>query len=210
MDTLNINHSQEPMRLFRSDFFERFTHTHPVVVLILWLPVVFFFLGRAITEAARVGGAWCIPVGFLIGLFAWSFTEYTLHRWAFHFQPRTPWQEKIAFLVHGVHHDQPQLKTRLVMPPVVSVPLALLFYGIFRLVVNVVLGAPYWFAPLFAGFVAGYVIYDMTHYATHHLPMRWGILKILKRQHMMHHYKTPDRCYGVTSPLWDIVFGTMA
>jgi sterol desaturase/sphingolipid hydroxylase (fatty acid hydroxylase superfamily) len=48
----------------------------------------------------------------------------------------------------------------------------------------------------------------LTHYATHHFPMRRGILKFLKRYHMQHHYKTPDQRFGVSSPLWDVVFGT--
>ncbi len=55
----------------------------------------------------------------------------------------------------------------------------------------------------------GYLIYDITHYATHHFTMRRGIFKFLKRYHLKHHYKTPDLRYGVSSPLWDWVFGTM-
>ncbi len=133
-----------------------------------------------------------------------------LHRFVFHYEPKTERQEKIFFLFHGVHHAQPQLKTRLVMPPVVSIPLAFLFYGLYYLVVAVLLGGPQWVAPLFSGFVVGYLIYVMTHYATHHFPMRSGYLKYLKRYHMMHHYKTPDQRFGVSSPLWDFVFGTAA
>jgi len=108
-----------------------------------------------------------------------------------------------------VHHAQPQLKTRLVMPPVVSVPMAFIFYGLFSLVVGAWIGAPQWIAPLFSGFIIGYLVYDLIHYATHHFPMRRGFLKFLKRYHMMHHYKTPDARFGVSSPLWDRVFGTM-
>jgi sterol desaturase/sphingolipid hydroxylase (fatty acid hydroxylase superfamily) len=63
--------------------------------------------------------------------------------------------------------------------------------------------------PLFAGFILGYLAYDLIHYATHHFMMRKGALKFLKRYHMQHHYKTPDRRFGVSSPLWDMVFGTM-
>jgi sterol desaturase/sphingolipid hydroxylase (fatty acid hydroxylase superfamily) len=55
----------------------------------------------------------------------------------------------------------------------------------------------------------GYLIYDITHYATHHFPMRGKVLKFLKRYHMQHHYKTPDQRFGVSSPLWDWVFGTL-
>ena len=94
------------------------------------------------------------------------------------------------------------------MPPPVSIPLALLFYAVFYLILDVVLGIPYWIAPTFAGFITGYLIYDMTHYATHHWAMRSGYLKFVKRYHMQHHYKTPDRRFGVSSPLWDMVFGT--
>jgi sterol desaturase/sphingolipid hydroxylase (fatty acid hydroxylase superfamily) len=94
------------------------------------------------------------------------------------------------------------------MPPIVSVPLALGFYGLFYLLLAVLLDARSWLPPMFSGFIAGYLIYDLTHYATHHFPMRWGPLKFLKRYHMQHHYKTPDKRFGVSSPLWDVVFGT--
>ena len=59
------------------------------------------------------------------------------------------------------------------------------------------------------GFMFGYLVYDLTHYATHHFPMRSGVLKALKRHHMQHHYKTPNLRYGVSSPFWDIVFRTL-
>jgi dihydroceramide fatty acyl 2-hydroxylase len=202
-----INHDKEPIRLFKSDFLEFFTHIHPAVVLAIWTPVVAYCLA----VAARPGGA--SPVGLslgcLAGLFLWTFAEYTLHRFVFHFPPRTPAQERLVFLFHGVHHAQPQCKTRLVMPPAVSVPLALLFYGAFHLILATLLGIPTWVAPTFAGFIAGYLVYDMTHYATHHFAMRRGFLKFLKRYHMQHHYKTPTARFGVSSPLWDVVFGTM-
>ena len=100
------------------------------------------------------------------------------------------------------------MKTRLVMPPVVSIPLAALFYGLFYLIFAVILKVPHWVAPLFSGFIIGYLIYDLTHYATHHFPMRRGYFKYIKRYHMQHHYKTPDARFGVSSPVWDWVFGT--
>jgi sterol desaturase/sphingolipid hydroxylase (fatty acid hydroxylase superfamily) len=94
------------------------------------------------------------------------------------------------------------------MPPAVSVPLALVFYLVFHLLLRSVLGLPQWIDPTFAGFIAGYLVYDMTHYATHHCRMRKGALKSLKRHHMQHHYRTPDQRFGVSSPFWDILFGT--
>ena len=207
---IEILHDEEPVRLFDSDFLEFFTHIHPAVVLIIWVPVVLMFLYVAIRDAATGdgGGLASILMGFLLGLFLWTLTEYLLHRFVFHFHARAPWQERLSFLFHGVHHLQPQAKTRLVMPPAVSIPLALLFFGAFYLVLAVTLGLPEWVAPAFAGFITGYLCYDMLHYATHHIPMRRGIWKALKRHHMRHHYKSPDLRYGVSSPLWDVVFGT--
>ncbi len=201
-----IDHSDVPIRLFKSPFLEFFTHISPIVVVAIWLPVAMYFLVSSIL-ASTTGGLH-ILAGVLIGIFVWTLTEYTVHRFVFHYRPRTPRQEHIIFLFHGIHHAQPKCKTRLVMPPIVSAPLALLFYAAYTLIVGRLFGAPQWIAPLFAGFIFGYLSYDLTHYATHHLPMRWGYMKLVKRQHMLHHYKTPDRRFGVSSPLWDYVFGT--
>ncbi len=207
---LEISNDEEPIRLFKSDFLEFFTHIHPAVVLLVWTPVVIYFLASAIWRAAQPGseGPGYIPLGFLAGLFLWTLAEYTLHRFVFHFRPRTPFQGRVIYLVHGIHHHQPRCKVRLVMPPVVSIPLAALFYAAYWLILGLGLGHPAWIAPVFAGFLTGYLTYDMLHYATHHIAMRTGILKYLKRYHLRHHYKTPDRRFGVTSPLWDLVFRT--
>jgi sterol desaturase/sphingolipid hydroxylase (fatty acid hydroxylase superfamily) len=204
-----INHDSEPIRLFKSDFFEFFTHIHPAVIVIIWLPVALYFLISEIFAAAgRSESMLYIPLAFFNGLFIWTFSEYTLHRFLFHYKPKGPIAKKIFFLFHGVHHAQPQCKTRLVMPPVLSVPLSFVFYWLFSTIVGSLIGAPTWVAPVYAGFTIGYLIYDLTHYATHHFAMRSGVLKYLKRYHMQHHFKTPDARYGVSSPLWDIVFGT--
>lgn len=208
MAHLPITNSEDPIRLFKSDFLEFFTHISPVTITIIWLPVAVFFMARAILTRAVGASVVYLPVGFLLGLFLWTLTEYTLHRFVFHFEPRTPAQERIIFMFHGIHHAQPQCKTRLVMPPVVSIPLGLVYYGLLSLIVGTLLGIPQWIMPIGSGLVIGYLAYDLTHYATHHFPMRQGYLKFLKRYHMKHHYKTPDQRYGVSSPLWDIVFGT--
>jgi len=203
-----IDYSDVPIRLFKSDFLEFFTHITPTAIVVIWTPVIALFLIRALSESALVGSALYILPALVLGLFIWTFTEYTMHRFVFHFPPRTPAQERIVFLFHGVHHAQPSLKTRLVMPPVVSVPLALVFYGLFSLVFGW-LNAPLWIAPTVAGVVLGYLIYDLTHYATHHWSIRGGYFKFLKRHHMLHHFKTEDARFGVTSPIWDYVFRTM-
>ena len=209
MSHIEVKHSKEPIRLFESDFLEFFTHIHPVVVAVIWVPVIAIFLGVAVITRSERESPLYIPFGFLVGLFVWTFAEYTLHRFVFHFRPRVPWQERASFLFHGVHHAQPMSKTRLVMPPAVSIPLALLFLGAFYLILGVLLAIPHWVAPLFSGFIAGYFVYDMLHYSTHHFRLRWRFWQFLRQHHMRHHAQTPDMRFGVSSPFWDIVFRTM-
>ena len=203
-----IDYSDVPIRLFKSDFLEFFTHITPQAIVVIWSPVIVLFLIRALQESVFASSPLYLLPAFATGLIIWTFGEYTMHRFVFHFPARTPTMERITFLFHGVHHAQPSLKTRLVIPPVVSVPLALVFYGLFSLVFTA-LNAPLWIAPTFAGTVTGYLLYDLTHYATHHWPLKWSYLKYLKKHHMLHHFKTENARYGVTSPVWDYVFQTM-
>lgn len=205
-----IDHSDVPIRLFKSNFLEFFTHITPQVIIVIWLPVIIVALWAA--NLARQAGllTWGGLVGaFVGGILAWTLIEYLMHRFVFHFRPHnpSPTTERIIFLFHGVHHAQPQLKTRLVMPPAVSVPLAVLVYGLF-LGLTRLLGAPGLLMPLFAGTLTGYLAYDLIHYATHHAAMRSGVLKFLKRYHMQHHFKSENAQFGVSSPIWDYVFRT--
>ncbi|MGC9356628.1 MAG: sterol desaturase family protein [Anaerolineae bacterium] len=200
--------SKKPIRLFKSDFLEFFTHINPMVVLIIWLPVTGYFLYRALSTRPAGISALYIPIFFGVGLFVWTLAEYSLHRFVFHFKPRTPWQERLSFLFHGVHHAQPMSKSRLVMPPAVSIPLAGLFYVGFWGVLGQVLGKGHWIAPLFSGFIFGYLAYDMLHYSIHHFRIRGGYLQQVRLHHMRHHGATPDIRFGITTRLWDRAFGT--
>jgi dihydroceramide fatty acyl 2-hydroxylase len=209
MTDVKIIRDEEPIRLFKSDFLEFFTHISPITVLVVWLPILFYFLVRTIQNIHPGGFPWYILISLIIGLFLWTFAEYTLHRFVFHFHSTSPLGQRITFLFHGIHHAQPQCKTRLVMPFMVSIPMALPFLGLFYLILGYLLKIPQWIDPMFAAFIAGYLVYDMTHYATHHFPMHSGYAKFVKRYHMQHHYKTPNQRFGVSSPLWDMVFKTM-
>jgi len=93
------------------------------------------------------------------------------------------------------------------MPPVVTLPLSVFFFQLFSLAGDW-LGRAHWTDAVFAGFITGYVCYDMLHYGTQHWPMRNGLLRALKRYHLQHHYHMPDVRFGVTSPLWDLMFRT--
>lgn len=197
-----VSNKNESVRMFESGFLEFFSHVHPATPLVIYLPAVGFLLDLALRQRGQAPG---MVLGlFTLGILIWTFVEYTMHRWVFHYEPRSNWGKQLHFLLHGVHHDYPKDASRLVMPPVVSIPLALLFCGLFFLVFGRLAPAT------FAGFLCGYLFYDMVHYATHHFSMKRGVWLFLKKYHMRHHYDDDHAGYGVSSPLWDYVFGTRA
>ncbi|HEY9165223.1 MAG TPA: sterol desaturase family protein [Candidatus Kryptonia bacterium] len=195
-----VSNQDQSVRMFKNGFLELFSHVHPAVPAIIYFPVVAYMFYRAIVTDISL--YYVLPL-LLFGILVWSLTEYTLHRYVFHFMPKSTFGKQIHFMFHGVHHDYPNDSTRLVMPPIVSIPLAVLFYFVFQ---NI-LGAHY-LPPFFAGFILGYLSYDLTHYAVHHFGLKGKVGLYLKQQHMRHHYMDPDGNYGVSSPLWDFVFGT--
>jgi sterol desaturase/sphingolipid hydroxylase (fatty acid hydroxylase superfamily) len=142
--------------------------------------------------------------GALGGYVAWTFSEYWIHRAIFHFEPEEGIGARLHWMVHGVHHDHPNDPLRLVMPPAVSVPLAVLFLLAFV----AIFGTPLAWA-VGAGFLAGYLAYDMLHYALHHHRQpRTALERRLRELHMRHHFEDETHGYGISAPWWDIVFGT--
>jgi sterol desaturase/sphingolipid hydroxylase (fatty acid hydroxylase superfamily) len=187
--------------MFESDFLEKFSRIHPATPFVVYVPLMAFMIYRS---AARLDAA-SIAALFAGGLFVWSLTEYWLHRLVFHWTKDSPAGRRIHFLLHGVHHDFPNDKDRLVMPLLTSVPLAVIFYTLFY----VCLGGVKYAEPVYAGFALGYLAYDGTHYAVHHFKQEGRIGRFLKKHHMLHHHADHGGGFGVSSPLWDIVFRTM-
>jgi len=181
----------------------------PITVLAIWIPVILVFLTLTALQLPTSRFPYHVVGGLLVGWFVWTFTEYMMHRFIFHYHPKTERLKRMFFVIHGVHHAQPLCRTRLVMPPAMSIPLGVAFYGLFYLVIDVMLGAPIWLYPSYAGILIGYVVYDMTHYALHHAKLTGGYLSNCRFQHMQHHGSCPNMRFGVTSPVWDYVFGTM-
>jgi len=186
-------------RMFESVLLDRLSRVHPLVPLLIFAPVIAvpFALGQEGTPALGVT-AW-LAGGWLF----WTLFEYWMHRLVFHFEPERGLGARLHWIVHGVHHDHPNDPMRLVMPPSVSLPLSAIFYGLFL----VALGTPV--AHLFgAGFLIGYLAYDMTHYHLHHHKARTRIAKLLRELHMRHHFQDDTRGFGVSAPFWDYAFGT--
>lgn len=188
-------------QLFESGFLNFFSRVHPLIPAAVFLPVVaaMEWLG-----AGRGLATWQLGLLSLGGVGIWTLTEYWLHRLVFHWEPDHPIGRRMHFIIHGVHHDHPNDKLRLVMPPAVSIPLAALFLLGF----TALFGTPAAY-PLFGGFIGGYLCYDYTHYYVHHFVPRSALGKRLREQHMRHHFQDHRYGFGVSSPLWDAVFGTM-
>jgi 4-hydroxysphinganine ceramide fatty acyl 2-hydroxylase len=199
-ERLYISNKNETVRMFNSDFMEFFSRVHPVTPLALYLPVVGYMLYVSLWQ--RYLSFVAVAALFLLGVLLWTLIEYLIHRYIFHYEPKTRWGKQLHFMIHGVHHDYPNDARRLVMPPVISIPLAFLFFGLFFLIFGSLAPA------VFAGLVFGYVCYDMLHYATHHLAMKRGVWLWLKQYHLRHHFKDDHVGYGISSPLWDYVFRT--
>ena len=200
MNKLFVSNKNETVRMFESNFMEFFSHVHPATPVILFGPIIALMLYLAFVQK---GLSFLTVLGFfVIGVLTWTLLEYVIHRYVFHYEPKTRVGKLFHFIMHGVHHDYPNDATRLVMPPIISVPLAVVFYVVFILT----LGR---FAPAaLAGFGFGYVGYDTIHYATHHFAMKRGVWRWLKQYHLRHHYQDDNAGYGVSSPLWDYIFGT--
>jgi sterol desaturase/sphingolipid hydroxylase (fatty acid hydroxylase superfamily) len=196
-----VSNKDETVRMFKSDFMEAFSRVHFTVPLYIYVPVILVMLYLSIfvyyIAAINIVGL------FVGGVVAWTLTEYLLHRFIFHYKAKSEFGKKIHFIFHGVHHDYPSDSKRLVMPPSVSIPLAVLFFFIFRLIFGEIL-----MLPFFAGFILGYLFYDISHYAIHHFNMHSKFWLAIKNHHMLHHYQDEYKGYGVSSPFWDYVFRT--
>ncbi|BDD08987.1 hypothetical protein FUAX_14190 [Fulvitalea axinellae] len=206
MENNNINQRRKPnnkgtKRLFKNPMLEKMTRTHISVPISLLLA---YAAGMLIWAIYRTN----VPVSnsvalYFLGLFSFTFVEYALHRFVYHMRATTERQRKIQYTMHGVHHEFPKDKDRLALPPVISLSIATALLFLLRLVIG-----DYTFGFL-SGFVTGYSLYLFMHYIMHAYPPPKNFMKKLWVYHSIHHYKDETVYYGVSSPLWDFVFGTV-
>ncbi len=187
------------IRLFHNPLLEACTHVHPLTPLLLWLPVIFYFIFQSfyLVESSLLFAGYALS-GFIF----WTLAEYFLHRYLFHFEAKSKIGKYFVYLFHGIHHEDPDDATRLVMPPVPAILMASCLYFIFAL-----------FIPanglklFFSFFMMGYLCYDYIHFAIHHFPLKKTWWKKIRKNHLIHHARHSTR-YGVSSPLWDHIFRT--
>ncbi len=189
------------LRIFQSPLLERLSHISWKLIPAVWLPIV---LGLLLGSTLGLGLAWGRALAWmLVGMLGWTLLEYVLHRFAFHWRPRSALGRKLHFLAHGIHHLDPWDATRLVFPPLAGVVVAALIYLPLGLLLPATIAT-----ALMAGILLGYIVYDMSHYHAHHARPKGRWAKAIKIAHQAHHHKWPNRLYGVSSPLWDLVFRT--
>jgi len=194
-------HNKGQAQLFRNHYLEMLTKTNPLVIWGIYMPVITYLLYYS---SAKLNYRYStVALTFLGGMLFWTFFEYIMHRFVFHMVAESERAQKFIYILHGNHHHFPRDKERLFMPPVPSLIIASVILSLFYLIMgtNVFM--------FFPGFILGYLLYGTMHYAIHawNPPVRW--MKPLWRNHHLHHYKDDHKGFGVSTTIWDRVFGTM-
>ncbi|MGV9012352.1 MAG: sterol desaturase family protein [Flavobacteriales bacterium] len=188
-------------RIFKNPALEALTKTH------ISIPLALFWTAGVLTlwySIGALGISWgTAMVFFLGGVVLFTLVEYAMHRYLYHIPAQTEKRKRFQYVIHGVHHDHPRDKTRLAMPPLLSIVLALLFISLFRLVIG-----PNGYA-FGGGFLFGYSTYLLAHYAIHIYKQPHNFLGIIWKHHNLHHFVGDDGAFGVSTPFWDYIFGTM-
>jgi sterol desaturase/sphingolipid hydroxylase (fatty acid hydroxylase superfamily) len=188
-------------QLFDNPILEKLTRSHFSVPLTILIGISTFLsywgLAKINLEVST------FAVLFTVGFFSWTLGEYFIHRYVFHMSEDKKWKKFIAYTFHGIHHEYPKDKDRIVMPPAGAILIGSIIFGLVWLIMQ---DYAFAFAP---GFLLGYVTYAFVHYAIHAYQPPKNFLKWLWIYHSIHHYKHPDKYFGVSSPFWDLVFGSM-
>jgi sterol desaturase/sphingolipid hydroxylase (fatty acid hydroxylase superfamily) len=187
-------------QIFKHPFLEKLTKSNPNITIAFYIILIalFLFLEGIFTNSGTLE----ITKFYLGGLLTWTLMEYILHRYVFHINEYFPFLTRFHYIIHGVHHENPRDRERLFMPPVPGTIIAFFIFSFWYLLFN--LNA----LAFTAGISNGYLLYSYIHYTIHTNPSNPYFRKLLAH-HAKHHFKYPDKAYGVSSPLWDIVFRTM-
>ena len=133
------------------------------------------------------------------GIIAWSFGEYALHRFGGH----GPFRFGLFYQEHTRHHAEGHYMT----PAVLKWAFAL---GLFSAIagLGLLLGVFIEGVTFGAGFCLAYGYYEYFHWSLHQYAATSSYGRWARRHHFYHHFHEPKMNHGVTSPIWDIVFGT--
>lgn len=193
--------SKEGPRLFANDVLEFLTRTEWWAIPLIWLPVVCWCLTKSVEMGHTLSE---VALMVVFGICLWTLIEYIMHRFLFHINTKSYWTNTAHYLLHGIHHKHPTDGLRLVFPPAAAAILCFPFWNLIRLITT-----PTTTHGVFGGGLLGYVMYDCTHYYLHHGQPSSDPGKHLKKYHLNHHFRIQNKGFGITSTLWDHVFGTL-
>jgi len=189
-------------QLFKNPILEKLSRTHISVPLTIFFLYSSSLLYWSVTHTSLNT---ITTIGlFFFGMVAFTWVEYNIHRHVFHMKIYTELRKKLQYTLHGVHHEFPKDKDRLAMPPLLSITISTILLLLLRLIIGDFVFA---FLP---GFLVGYSFYLSVHYMVHVYAPPKNIFKALWINHSKHHYKDGEFVFGVSSPLWDYVYGTMS
>ncbi|CRK89267.1 CLUMA_CG003026, isoform A [Clunio marinus] len=196
------------LRLFKNPLLETLSKTPWYLPLIFWTPIIVFLITNEFIRSPTAT-SFMFFLNLFSGVVLWTLVEYILHRFLFHMTVQNyPNLVKIHFMLHGLHHKVPFDEQRLVFPPVPAAILSILLYQPIVLLNHFCGGNFYNSRLILAGGLIGYLCYDMIHFYIHHGSPTNKYFYHLKRYHYNHHFVNHDKGFGISSPLWDGIFGT--
>ena len=137
------------------------------------------------------------------GIFLWTLIEYELHRFFFHWRPRNRRLANIVSGFHIVHHGRPRNPECILARARTTLPLSAIILGL----TYATTGSTTTAAGIAIGVWTGFLYYEWVHYRVHTSGSTFG-LEGHRSRHFRHHFVDDTKCFGVTSPVWDFVFGT--
>jgi sterol desaturase/sphingolipid hydroxylase (fatty acid hydroxylase superfamily) len=205
MNDKTINNKGKAI-IFKNPHLEKLTRTRPWVIYSIYIPLNTFFVFFALTHYQYTPAF--VALLFAAALLSWTLFEYIAHRFLFHLKAKSELGKRLVYIFHENHHEFPRDTERLFMPPIPSIIMATVIFSVFACISLLSTGSAGYAMVFFSGFITGYLAYVSMHYAIHaYAPPKY--FKALWRNHHLHHYKCPEKAFGVSSVLWDKVFGTV-
>jgi len=176
-----------------------FLHFDIIVMGVLFLVGIIYSVGLHLS--------WLTVLIFIIGLIFFMFSEYVTHRFIFHIKaPKNKLLLKFMKRIHYDHHTYPDDLKLLFLPIWYSIPnlgsLCIIYFLISKdLIQTIAFGS---------GLVFMLLVYEWKHYVAHR-PIK-PITKVgrqIKKLHILHHFKNENFWYGVSTPIFDGIFGTL-
>lgn len=198
---LFLDSKDMPSDKMQNEVFTWFYIINPHVPFYIYTPVAVGMLLISFLWAGLLW--WQVLAGFGASIAFWTFFEYFMHRYAFHWEPQSPFWKKFTYTVHHGHHEYPNDNRLMLVAPFISISAFIIIWGLGYL------AARHYTHPFMAGMATCYMFYDWLHYASHNHNFDNRIFQILKAHHMRHHYEDNEKNYGFTSLIWDNIMRTL-